>query len=53
MGGTGSELQDLTNSLYETTRAYGMEVSTKKSKIMVNSMTNTGAGITMGGEKLV
>ena len=29
-----------------------MEVSTEKSKIMVNSTTNTSADITMNGEKL-
>ncbi|KAH3728441.1 hypothetical protein DPMN_054397 [Dreissena polymorpha] len=32
-------------------RAYGIEVSTKKSKIMVNSRTNTSADITINGGK--
>ena len=53
IGGASSELQDLTNRLYERARAYGLEVSTEKSKIMVNSMTNTSAEIAMNGEKLV
>ena len=35
MGGTSSELHDLTNRLYEGAGAYGMEVSTEKSKIMM------------------
>ncbi|KAH3822450.1 hypothetical protein DPMN_124228 [Dreissena polymorpha] len=52
MGGTSSELRDLTNRLYERAEAYGMEVKTGKSKIMVSSTTNTSADITMNGEKL-
>ncbi|KAH3859340.1 hypothetical protein DPMN_102059 [Dreissena polymorpha] len=47
-----SELQDLTNRLCETARAYGIEVSTEKSKIMVNSTTKTSVDITIYGEKL-
>ncbi|KAH3696326.1 hypothetical protein DPMN_083789 [Dreissena polymorpha] len=41
MGGTISELQDLTNRLDEKAGAYRMEVCTGKSKIMVNITTNT------------
>ena len=43
MGGSSSELQDLTNRLVDTARAYGMEVSTKNSKIMTNSTNNISA----------
>ena len=32
-----NELQDLTTRMEEKARAYGMEVSTKKSKVLVNS----------------
>lgn len=52
MGGISSERQELTNRLEERARAYRMEVSTDKLKIMVNSTTNTSADITMNGEKL-
>jgi exonuclease III len=52
MGGSNSELQDLTNRLSERAGAYGMEVSTEKSKTMVNSTNDTSADITMNGEKL-
>ncbi|KAH3775582.1 hypothetical protein DPMN_176987 [Dreissena polymorpha] len=50
MGGTSSELQDLTNRLYEIAEAYEIQVSTEKSKIMVNSTTNTNEDITINGE---
>ena len=39
MGSSNGELQDLTNRLVDKARAYGMEVSTEKSKIMTNSIT--------------
>ncbi|XP_052232178.1 uncharacterized protein LOC127845354 [Dreissena polymorpha] len=52
MDGTSSELQDLTNILYENARENGIEVSTEKSKILANSTTNTSADITMNGKKL-
>ena len=37
MGSSNGELQDLTNGLADRATAYGMEVSTEKSKIMTNS----------------
>ncbi|KAH3843487.1 hypothetical protein DPMN_117005 [Dreissena polymorpha] len=40
------------NRLYERATAYGMEVSTENSKIMVNSTTKTIADISINGEKL-
>ena len=51
MGGSNTELQDLTNRLIDRARAYGMEVSTEKSKIMTNS-TSISADISMNGQKL-
>ena len=52
MEGSAGELQDLTNRLVTSASAFGMEVSTEKSKIMINSTTNTTANITMNGETL-
>ena len=52
MGGSNGELQDLTNRLVERATAYGMEVSTEKSKIMTNSMDNISADISKNGQKL-
>ena len=52
MAGSNQELQDLTNSLASSASAYGMEISTEKSKVMVNSVNNTPANITMNGETL-
>ena len=52
MGGSNTELQDLTNRLTERAGAYGMEVSTEKSKVMVNSTSNTTAQIYMNGQEL-
>ena len=37
MGGNKGEFQDLTNRLLDRAAAYGMEVSTEKSKVMTNS----------------
>ena len=37
MGGSNNELQDLTSRLVTRANSYGMEVSTEKSKVMVNS----------------
>ena len=45
MGGSNGELQDLTNRLADRATAYGMEVSTEKSKIMVNSTNDISADI--------
>ena len=39
-GGSNGELQDLTNRLVDRAAAYGMEVSTEKSKIITNSTNN-------------
>ena len=52
MGGSNTELQDLTNKLATTASAYGMEVSSEKSKVLVNSTSNISANITMNGEPL-
>ena len=52
MGGSNRELQDLTKRLEEKAGAYGMEVSTEKSKVLVNSTTNTHAEIYMNGQQL-
>ncbi|KAH3747721.1 hypothetical protein DPMN_182150 [Dreissena polymorpha] len=41
MGGTSYELHDHTNIFYERVGAYGKEVITKKTKVMVNNTTNT------------
>ena len=40
MDGSNGELQDLTNKFAERATAYGMGVSTEKSKIMTNSTNN-------------
>lgn len=52
MGGSNQELQDLTSRLVERAGAYGMEVSSEKSKVMVNSANNTNAQISMNGQQL-
>lgn len=53
MGGSNQELQLLTDKLAGRARAYGMEVSTDKSKVMVNSTNNnSSANITMNGQQL-
>jgi len=52
MGGSNQELQALTNSLVDRAGAYGMEVSTEKSKVMVNSTNNSSANIIMNGKIL-
>ena len=44
--------QDLTNRLVDKATAYGMDVSTEKSKIMTNSTNNLSAYISMNGQKL-
>ena len=46
------ELQNLTDSLSGRACAYGMEISTEKSKIMVNSINCDSADIHMNGEML-
>ena len=52
MGGSNGELQDLTNRLVDRATAYGMEVSTEKSKIMTSSTNNISADINMNCQKL-
>ena len=47
MGGINCELQDLTNRIVDRTPAYGMEVSTEKSKTMTNSTNNLSADISL------
>ena len=43
MGGSNGELEDLTNRLVDRATAYGMEVSTEKSKVMTNTTNNISA----------
>ena len=43
IGGSYGEVQDLTNRLVDRATAYGMEVSTEKSKTMTNSTSNISA----------
>ena len=52
MGGSNRELQELTKRLEDRAGAHGMEVSTEKSKVLVNSTTNTHAEIYMNGQQL-
>ena len=52
MAGSNAELQELTNRLTDRAGAYGMEVSTEKSKVLVNSTTGSTAQIFMNGEEL-
>lgn len=53
MGGSESELQDLTTRLERASTMVGMEVSSEKSKILVNSRTHqTPTNIRMNGQRL-
>ena len=52
MGGSDNKLQDLTNRLTVRAGAYGMKVSTDKSKVIMNSNKNTTAQIYMNGQQL-
>ena len=52
MDGSNGELQDLTNRLVDEAKAYGVEVSTEKSKIMINSTNNISADISTNSQKL-
>ena len=52
MGSSNGELQDLTSRLVDRGTTNGMEVSTEKSKIMTNSISNIGADISMNGQRL-
>ena len=49
--GSKGELQDLTNKLVDRATAYGMQISTEKSKIVTHSTDNIGADIRMNGQK--
>ena len=51
MGGSNGKLQDISNRLVDKTRAYGMEVSTEKSRIMTNSMNGTHAYVSMNSQR--
>ena len=53
MDSSNGELQDLTNRLVYRAMAYGMEVSTEKSKIITNSTNNISADISLNGQKLM
>ena len=52
LGGSNGELEDLTNRLVDRATAYGMEVSSKDSNIITNSMTNISADVSTNGQKL-
>ncbi len=52
MVGSNQELQEMTNKLVERAGAYAMEISTEKSKVMVNSIKDTTSNIIMRGHKL-
>ena len=52
MGGSNDGLQILTNRLTDRARFHGMDVNTKKRKIMTNSTNDIGADISMNGQIL-
>ena len=52
MGCSSGELQDLINRLVDRATAYGMEVSTEKSKVTTNSTNNINVDISMNGQRL-
>lgn len=52
MGGTNTELQDLTDRLDTRASAYGMEISGEKTKAMINSTSNTKVNINLKGQPL-
>ena len=52
MGGSNTELQELTNRLTSRAGAHGMEVSSEKSKVMTNGANKTPAQIYMNGQQL-
>ena len=52
MGGSKDELQELTDRLSNSAREYGMEISSEKSKVMVNSGDITPVQISMNGQQL-
>ena len=52
MRGSSNELHDLTNRLVARASAYGMEVSTEKSKVVVDGTNEIRVNITMNGQPL-
>lgn len=52
LAGSNEELQHLTDRLNVSAAAFGMEISTSKSKIMVNTVRGSHAYITINGEAL-
>ena len=52
MADSNSKLQEHTNKLIAAASAYGMEISTVKSKVMVNSTNNASVSIIMDGKNL-
>ena len=52
MGSSNRELKDLTNRLVDRATAYGIEVSSERSKIMTNSTNNTFEDFSMNCQKL-
>lgn len=52
MAGSNNELQDLTDRLSRRAGAYGMEISSEKSKVMIISTTDSSSNIVMNGQKL-
>ena len=53
IAGSNDELQTLTNKLPNSAIRYGMQISTEKSKIMINSNNrNLHSNIQLYGEKL-
>ena len=52
MSGSSVEVQDLTNRLVDRAAAFGMEVSTEKSKIMTSTAENISVDISMNDQKL-
>ena len=51
MGGSSSELQDLTSGLEDRVTAYGMEVSTEKSKFVISSTNIISTDTSVKGQK--
>ena len=52
MGASSDLPQNLTNTLVDTATAFGMEVSTDKSKIMTNSADDISADISMNSQEI-
>ena len=52
LAGSSKELQELTDKLADRSGAYGMEISSEKSKILVNTSAASMANIVMNQQKL-